>query len=89
MSIHDTGDGDRCPLFPQHGHMIVVKGSSPAVQWCPHVQHDGGPGKNGEPRSRNRWPLYGFEDTVQTYMARLDRAIRQAGLPDLSDLEVK
>lgn len=84
----DTGDGDLCPLFPQHGHMLVVKGSDPPKQWCPHVGHQGTLGKDGLPISRAMWPLYGFEDSVKTYLARLDRAIAQAGLPDLSDLEV-
>lgn len=83
------GDGDTCPLFPQHGPMFVLKGSSPPEQWCPHSDHDGTPGKSGPPRSRAKWPLYGFEDSVATYVARLDHAIQRAALPDLSDLEVK
>lgn len=86
---HDIGDGDMCPLFPEHGQMFTLKGSSPPKQWCPDSVHAGRPGKSGPPPSKNQWPLFGFEDNVQTYLARLDRAIREAGLPDLSDLEVK
>lgn len=90
MSRRDggIGDGDICPLFPEHGPMFTLKGSSPPAQWCPDSTHAGRPGKAGPPTSRSQWPLYGFEDSVQTYLARLDRAIRQAELPDLSDLEV-
>lgn len=91
----DIGNGDVCPLFPEHGNMLVLpteKGVTPK-QYCPHVDHDGR-GKSqytpeGMPRSRCFWPLFGFEETVASYMARLDRAIRDADLPDLSDLEVK
>lgn len=83
-----VGNGDTCPLFPQHGVMLVLGGSTPVQQVCPHQEHDGGPGKGSAPQSRSVWPLHGFEDTVATYMARLDRAIREAGLPDLSDLSL-
>lgn len=75
----DVGDGDLCPLFPAHGFMLTVSVSDPPKQYCPHVEHDGGPGTVGAPRSRSIWPLYGFEESVKTYMARLDRAIREAG----------
>lgn len=84
----DIGDGDICPLFQPHGHMYVLKGSNPPTQWCPHSDHAGETGETGIPASRSRWPLYGFEEAVITYNARLDRAIREAGLPDLSTLEV-
>lgn len=82
------GDGDVCPLFPKHGRMLVLNGAPPPKQYCAHVIHDGSRGEQGVPASRSRWPLYGFEDTVATYLARLDNAIRKADLPDLSDLEV-
>lgn len=72
----DVGDGATCPLFPEHGAMLVMTGS-PAMQWCPHVAHEGMLGANGAPRSRSRWPVYGFEESVAAYLARLDLAIRQ------------
>lgn len=83
------GDGDLCPLFPEHGHMYSLTEEHPPLQYCPHQQHDGGTGTTAAPASRCFWPLYGLEDSVKAYMARLDKAIREAGLPDLSDLEVK
>jgi hypothetical protein len=82
------GDGDVCPLFPDHDQMVVLKGGMPPKQYCPHVAHDGLGGPNGRPQSRSIWPLYGFDETVVAYKARLDRAIRMASLPDLSDMEV-
>lgn len=86
---HDTGDGDKCPLFPEHGNMHVIPSAGPPMQRCIHVAHDGRPEGKGAPPSRASWPLHGFEDSVKTYMARLDRAIRQAELPDLSDLSLR
>lgn len=90
MSRRDggIGDGDVCPLFPDHGNMFVLKGTDPPQQWCPHSGHLNKPGSEIPP-SRSKWPLHGFEDSVGTYLARLDRAISQAALPDLSDVEVR
>lgn len=86
---HDTGNGDTCPLFPEHGNMSVLRTSHDAPhQWCAHQVHDGQPGKTGVPRSRALWPLYGFEESVAAYLARLHKAVRTATLPDLNDLEV-
>ena len=34
-----TGDGDPCPLVPEHGRMILVHGNE--RQWCPNQDHDG------------------------------------------------
>jgi hypothetical protein len=87
-SHRSVGDGDNCPLY-DHGPMIVVPGSHPPKQYCPDQMHDGTTGKDGAPASRQFWPLYGFDDSVKAYLARLDKAIREAGLPDLSDVEVK
>jgi hypothetical protein len=91
MKARGTGNGDVCPLFPDHGQMLVLAAKPGAAprQYCPHHAHDGeGHGEDAIPRSRSMWPLHGFEESVATYMALLDRAIRQAELPDLSDLEV-
>lgn len=88
-SHRSVGDGDNCPLFPDHGPMLTINGSNPPMQYCPDQMHDGVWGADKAPASRAMWPLYGLEDTVRTYIARLDRAIREAALPDLSDLEVK
>lgn len=34
----DFGDGDPCPVHPEHGHMVMSK--SGKGQYCPHQQHD-------------------------------------------------
>lgn len=82
----DIGNGDQCPLFPEHGRMHVLQSASrPPTNYCSHVIHDGW---HKVPSSRALWPVHGFEDAVSAYNARLDRAIREAGLPDLSDIEV-
>lgn len=89
-----AGNADTCPLFPDHGAMMTIPNSNPPRQYCPHRIHDGLPPtapNGGVPPSRAFWPLFGFEESRDAYMARLDRAIREAGpddLPDLSTLEV-
>jgi hypothetical protein len=88
-----VGNGDICPLVPAHGVMMALasKPAAAPMQWCPHQMHDGQPKQAAEgppPRSRSLWPLYGFEATVASYMARLHHAVSLAELPDLSDLEV-
>lgn len=90
----EVGNGEPCPLFPEHGNMFVLppQDGQPPKQYCPHVDHDGRGSRSQPdsiPRSRNMWPVHGFRESVEAYTARLDRAIREAGLPDLSDLEVK
>lgn len=79
---HDTGDGDPCPLRPEHGNMFVLVGTggNPPMQYCSHVWHDG---HGGVPRTRAVWPLYGLEDTVATYVALAERESRQVGLPPI------
>jgi hypothetical protein len=69
---NDIGDGDPCPLIPQHGNMFVLD-TKPPKQYCAHVQHDG---HKEVPRTRAIWPLYGLEDTVSTYIALADRAAK-------------
>lgn len=87
MARTDVGDGDRCPLNPEHGHMYVLQSHTGAPkQYCSHVDHDG---KGKRPGSRSLWPLYGLEDTVNTYIARLDKAVREASPIDLSDLTLE
>jgi hypothetical protein len=71
-----TGNGDTCPLFPEHGPMLVLEGRVP-MQYCPHAQHEGTLGDDGPAASRAMWPLFGLEDTVASYIARLDRQIRE------------
>jgi len=80
------GNGDTCPLFPEHGAMNAlspIQGRAP-MQWCPNAMHDGAgfsaPGIRNK-TSRSFWPLHGFEESVEAYLARF-------GLPDLSELEV-
>lgn len=75
-----VGNGDTCPLVPAHGPMHHLQGSDPPTQWCPHVMHDGKLGSTRRgiepvPRTRAIWPLYGFEESVETYLARLYRAV--------------
>jgi hypothetical protein len=64
--------------------MYALRGDTPR-QYCSHRMHDGWA---GVPATRALWPLYGFEESVTTYFARVDKAVREAGLPDLSTLEV-
>lgn len=90
MSKHgDIGNGDTCPLFPQHGNMLVLPESTPPRQYCPDQIHDGKPGTDGVPASRAFWPVYGFEESVLAYTARLDRAIREASPTELLDLDME
>lgn len=49
---HDYGDGDRCPLAPEHGKMYVLT----TRQYCSHAAHEGRPGRDGSPRTRAFWP---------------------------------
>lgn len=48
---YDTGDGDVCPLNPDHGHMTYLSGTK--SQWCPDQSHDGKP--NGGVQTRSFW----------------------------------
>jgi len=61
------GDGDRCPLDPEHGKMFVIRGTD--RQHCPDQAHDGTPGKDGAPQTRAFWPLHGFNAAVAEYTA--------------------
>lgn len=82
----DVGNGDECPLFPEHGRMFVLQGANrPPSNYCSHVIHDGW---RDVKRSRAIWPVHGFEDAVDAYRAVAARTNREAGLPDLSELEV-
>lgn len=78
--MRDAGDGDLCPLVPEHGRMFTVPSAVPK-QYCPNVQHDG---RGETPPSRNIWPYHGFEESVIAHKARF----ASAPLPDLSTLEV-
>lgn len=66
---HDLGDGDRCPLVPDHGRMYAYKDAG--RQWCPHSDHAGTPGKgeNARPATRSWWPLAdgAFETAVKEH----------------------
>lgn len=39
MKRNPTGDGDRCPQDPEHGHMWVLSSKN---QFCPSSAHRGG-----------------------------------------------
>lgn len=54
----DIGDGDRCPVNPDHGNMYVIQNAQ--RQWCVHNDHDGRPkSAPGGPQkpTPNIWPL--------------------------------
>lgn len=38
----DLGDGDLCPVNPEHGRMYYVSNSR---QWCPHAWHSSTAGR--------------------------------------------
>lgn len=78
------GDGDTCPLRPEHGRMFVLP-TNPPKQYCPHVWHDG---LADIPQTRAIWPLYGLEDTVSAYVALAEREARKI-LPDLSGITLE
>lgn len=72
-SYHDTGDGDRCPLVPEHGKMYVSKDHQ--TQRCVHQSHDGDPktAVGGErPATRASWPLSddALARAVEEYLGR-------------------
>lgn len=70
-----TGNGDPCPLVPEHGMMFALKASAGREQrqWCAHVSHD-------VEGTRSLWPLYDFEAAVAAY-------VPPVALPEL-DIEV-
>ena len=58
-----TGDGDRCPLFPEHGRMIVLTSS----QWCPSHEHEP---VGGRQMTRAFWPIVGLEAEAKRWRTR-------------------
>jgi len=66
-----TGNGDVCPVTPDHGHMLVM--SDHTRQYCPHHDHEGRadkPDKPGLMRTRAFWPtgMDSFPKAVAEYM---------------------
>ena len=59
-----TGDGDPCPLNPEHGRMLSINGANPPKQHCPHQSHDG---KGKVPGTRSIWPQQGLAQAVAEY----------------------
>ena len=61
-----TGDGEPCPLVPDHGRMIITHGAE--RQWCPNQEHDG------------KWPAEGIrtEATQSFYPFPLPKEVRRA-----------
>ena len=76
----DTGNGDTCPLVPEHGNMWVLSGGS--TQWCPNQYHTA----RGT-ASRAAWPLNGLEAAVREHWIATEKG-KAAAFPDLSELEV-
>ena len=57
-SKNDLGDGDQCPLNPEHGNMLTIQGTQ--KQRCNHQSHDGRPKSHPQgaaPATRSMWPL--------------------------------
>jgi hypothetical protein len=53
----DTGNGDPCPLNPEHGKMYFLNGST--NQYCADQSHDGAPKSapgGPQPMTRKVWP---------------------------------
>lgn len=63
-----TGDGDRCPLVPEHGIMLVLQGTS-GKQHCPHQSHDGtwSASEKKRPPTRSIWPTKFFAEAVAAW----------------------
>ena len=58
-SRYDFGDGDRCPLDPEHGRMYVLTTGGKRTQWCASQTHDGAPKTapgGGLAPARSFWP---------------------------------
>lgn len=58
---YDIGDGDRCPLVPEHGKMFRIRATPVTSQRCPHQSHDG--------KSRASWPVQFLDKEVAVYTA--------------------
>lgn len=70
---HEIGDGDVCPLNPEHGQMMFLS-CSPS-QWCPDASHEGVWTFDGKERAtRSIWPK-GIDS--------FRRAVIQATLPEI------
>lgn len=68
---HDFGDGDRCPLVPEHGRMFVITSEGRRTQRCNHQSHDGRPKMHPEGASdptRSLWPYDGLDAAVKEYL---------------------
>ncbi len=53
-----SGNGDVCPLNPEHGYMLVNP-QDPSRQWCSAQEHDGRPARHPQGESsasRSFWP---------------------------------
>lgn len=74
---YQIGDGDPCPIDPEHGAMFFLRGTR--VQYCSHQTHDGTPGRNGRPSTRSLWPQghRSFAEAVS------QRTVAPSPLPDL------
>jgi hypothetical protein len=79
----DLGDGDPCPLNPEHGHMFWLVGSD--NQWCPHRAHDG---LRKVPPTRAFWPKghRSFDEAVAAYRAPVPALDSGETIPALIDI---
>lgn len=68
------GNGDTCPLFQDHGHMVVLASGR---QYCSHVGHEGRPEHDGKPATLPTpafWP--GGHDSFPAAIAKYEEAQR-------------
>lgn len=87
--VEQTGDGDTCPLDPEHGRMFVLK-TGVVCQYCPNQSHDGVWTPEGKsPKTRKVWPYHHLAEAVADHLrGTMEPTAGEAALPDLSDLEV-
>lgn len=58
-----TGDGDVCPLNPEHGRMLTIQASD--LQHCPNQAHDGQGDRR--PSTRAVWPQKFLSEAVAAW----------------------
>lgn len=73
---YEVGDGDPCPLVPEHGKMLLIRNRP--TQYCPHQSHD--------TKTRATWPRQFLAAAVATYTGS-SAGPAATTLPDL-DIEV-
>lgn len=62
----DLGNGDRCPVNPEHGNMFVLKSGTQFCAHSDHVEHKV-KGVVVRPATRSIWPGEGFDAAVRAW----------------------